>query len=267
MSRVLICTSLLALGSLLAGVRSAAPPRHTHPAASSVHKMALVDRVYQEIDFPGLDDPKQTLIEVLDKMAKDYQLTFDVNERAFKYEMLPDVLRVAVVETIPIRPMRARLGEVLQCILSRVMVPSGAVWLLRRDHIEITTGQFAIAEIRDKGRFVDREGEGGLYIPRPLVHSDLRKKPLSQALETIADRAGWNIVLDEAVAKEKAGVPVSARLRNVPVDTAVLLLASQAGLGMAEVDNAFFVTTQEKAAGLGKRHADLRPPHKKPARK
>jgi hypothetical protein len=266
MSRVLICAALLALGCLLAGGRSAAPPRSTRPAASSIHKTPLVDRLYQEVDFPGLDDPKTTLAEVLDKLAKDYRVTLRLNEQAFKYEMLPEVERTAVAEFDPIPAMKARLGEVLQVVLRRVRISCGATWLLRRDHIEITTWRVATAEIRDKGNVSPLEGDL-IYRdsrPRPLVQIDLDSKPLSSALACVADRAGWNVVLDPATGKEVGASAVSARLRNVPVDTAVLLLASQAGLGMAEVDNVLYVTTQEKATALAKRHAELRPSPRKP---
>src|SRR5262249_51766019 len=46
----------------------------------------------------------------------------------------------------PIPPMKTTLATVLKKILARVPVPSGATYLIRRDVIEITTGQFATAE-------------------------------------------------------------------------------------------------------------------------
>jgi hypothetical protein len=264
MSRVLICAALLALGSLLAGVRSAAPP----PPGAFLAQLPLVDRLYQEVEFPGLDDPKTTLIEALDMMARQYRTDFVVNERAFKYEMLLDVPKTYIVETSPVPPRKARLHEVLQHVLDRVACPTGATWMMRRDHIEITTGRFLLSETRDRGIAPQGEqGEGGFFLPRPLAQADFRKKPLSEALEQLADRTGLNVILDEGVAKDKGATPVTGRLRNLPVDTAVLLLASQAGLGMAELDNVLYVTTQEKAVALGKRHAELRPPPKKPAKK
>jgi hypothetical protein len=264
MSRVLICAGVVGLGTLLAGVRSAAPP----PPESFLAQVPLVDRLYQEVDFPGFDDPKTLLIEALDFMTKEYRTTFKINERAFKYEMLLDVPKTPVAETTVVPPMKSRLHVVLERVLGRVDCPSGATWMLRPDHVEITTGQFLLLETKDRG-IVNRwqEGEGGLVLPRPLAQADFRKKPLSEALEQLAERTGFNVVLDEAVAKEKGATPVTARLRNVPIDTAVLVLASQGSLGMAELDNVFYVTTEEKAASLAKRHALLRPPPRKEPKK
>ena len=73
--------------------------------------------------------------DALDGLAKDHGLAFNVNERAFKYDNLSDVLRTAIAET-PIPPMKATLGTVLKKILSRVGVPSGATYIIRRDQIE-----------------------------------------------------------------------------------------------------------------------------------
>jgi hypothetical protein len=264
MSRVLICAAVVGLGTLLAGVRSAAPP----PPEAFLAQVPLVDRLYQEVEFPGLDDPKTTLIEALDMMARRYPTDFVVNERAFRYEMLLDVPKTYLVETSPVPPMKARLHKVLERILDRIPCPSGATWMLRRDHVEITTGRFLLSETRDRGIATLREeGEGGLVLPRPLAQADFRKKPLSEVLEQLAERTGFNVVLDEAVAKEKGATLATARLRNVPIDTAVLVLASQGSLGMAELDNVFYVTTEEKAASLAKRHALLRPPPRKEPKK
>jgi hypothetical protein len=107
----------------------------------------LRDKLNKTIDFAGYEDPKTTLIEALDQLAKVYDVAFDVNEKAFKYEMLNDVLKTPIAETNPIPPMRkTTLGTVLKKILSRIGVPSGATYMIRRDQIEITTGQFATAE-------------------------------------------------------------------------------------------------------------------------
>jgi tetratricopeptide (TPR) repeat protein len=98
------------------------------------------------VHFEGLDDPKTTLLEALDALAKKYQVTFDVNEKAFKFENVMDVLKTEVAQPNPIPPMKTTLATVLRKILARVPVGSGATWLIRRDVIEITTGTFASAE-------------------------------------------------------------------------------------------------------------------------
>src|SRR5262249_36156643 len=106
----------------------------------------LRDTMNKTVDFGGLDDPKTTLIEALDQLTKVHRVTFEVNERRFKYELLNDVLKPEVANPNAIPAMKTTLGTVLRKILARISVPSGATYLLRRDVIEITTGTFATAE-------------------------------------------------------------------------------------------------------------------------
>jgi hypothetical protein len=100
----------------------------------------------QEINYEGLEDPRATLSDALDQLSKRYNLTFDINEKAFEMDQLKDVARTPVADPTPIPPMRTTLSTVLRKILRRVPAPSGTTYLIRRDVIEITTGTFAAAE-------------------------------------------------------------------------------------------------------------------------
>jgi hypothetical protein len=270
MVRTLVCLGLFAVCAALAGAwsappRSATKPANAPPAAKPLAKtLSLAEKLRKEVDFAGYEDPKMPLIEALDQLAKLYGVTFDVNEAAFKYEMLNDVLKTPIAETNPIPPMRkVRLGTVLKKILSRIGVPSGATYLIRRDQIEITTGTFAIAEVYTGGGELilqaagaeDKDAIGGLTARPPLVTVDFRKTPLSEALEALAEDYDINIVLDSSLDENKASTPVVLKVRNLPADTAVLLLASTAGLEVVQLDNALVITTQAKAAALKKAHA------------
>jgi tetratricopeptide (TPR) repeat protein len=106
----------------------------------------LLQQLSKPINYLGLDDPKATLQEALEQLAKAYNLTFDINEKAFTFENVKDVAKTEVASPNPIPPVKATLATVLRKILSRVPVPSGATWLIRRDTVEITTGTFAAAE-------------------------------------------------------------------------------------------------------------------------
>jgi hypothetical protein len=55
-------------------------------------------------------------------------------------------------------------------------------------------------------------------------------------------------VIDPRVGKEKASIPITAWLPNVPLETAVHLLADMGGLSVVRMDNVFYVTTPENAA-------------------
>lgn len=266
MVRVLLGAGLLALVGLVVSVQSAAPPGSSM-RLKAIRAMPLVDRMYAEIEVGWIDDPKTSLLEALDAMSKEYGVGFDIYERAFRFEMLNDVAKTEIANPNPVPPMKAPLGVVLQQILDRIAVPSGACWLMRGDRIQITTGHFAEAEITGKRAVdLDEEIRWGTVLPWWLVNVDLRKKPLAEALDQLADRSGQVVVLDESLTKEYAKRSVTARLRNVPVSTAVLMLASQADLGMVKMDNTFYVTTEEKATRLNKRFAELNPPPKPTAK-
>jgi tetratricopeptide (TPR) repeat protein len=100
------------------------------------------------VNFEGFEDPKTTLVEALDVLSKKYLITFDVNEKAFQFAQVMDVLKTEIANRNPVPPMKTTLATVLRKILARVTPANGdtATWLIRRDVIEITTGTFAVAE-------------------------------------------------------------------------------------------------------------------------
>jgi hypothetical protein len=205
------------------------------PAVSVPQKLA------QRVKFTGFDDPKTTLAEALDKLSSVYDVTFDINDRAFKFEQVMDVGKMEIASPAVVPPMKnVRLSTVLRKILSRIPVPSGATYCVRADHIEITTGTFQGIEIW-----------GSSYQgPRlPLVNALLDKAPLEDAVKELAEQADFNVLLDNRAA-DKAKTPVSAKLLNTPLDTALRLLADMADLRSVQLDNVLYVTTKENAAAL-----------------
>jgi tetratricopeptide (TPR) repeat protein len=106
----------------------------------------LRDALLNTVRFEGFDDAKTTLVEALDVLARRYNVSFDVNEKAFQVDQVMDVLKSEIANPNPIPPMNATLGTVLKKILSRIPAQSGATYLIRKDQIEITTGTFAAAE-------------------------------------------------------------------------------------------------------------------------
>ena len=77
------------------------------------------------------------------------------------------------------------------------------------------------------------------------------KRPLSELLPELARAYNLNLVLDPRVA-DKAKTEVTLTLNQVPVETAVRLLADVAGLRAVKVDSVFYVTSKENATGLEK---------------
>jgi hypothetical protein len=221
---------LLVVLATAAGAEAAPPERADE----------LIDALNKTVEFPGIEDPKATLIEALDQLAKMYDLSFDVNERAFKFEMVPDVLKTEIAQPNPIPAMNATPAVVLRKVLARIPVPSGATFLIRRDAIEITTDQALREEVWGANY-------RGPWLP--LVYVRFEGVPLQEALRQLARQTDTNIVLDPSVGP-KARLPVTARLRNTPLEVALHLLADMAELQAVQVGNVAYVTTPRKAAPL-----------------
>jgi RNA polymerase sigma factor (sigma-70 family) len=218
-----------------------APAAAAKPAAEEERRpkqdKQLSEMLKTRVKFATIDDPNVTLIEVLDLLASRYDIAFEVNEKAFAAEEVSDVLKQTIASPTPITATDARLATVLQKVLGRVPSTSGVRFLVRKEYIEITTA----AAVRE---------EFGIPAGRPLlplVWEAFDGVPLATALQTLGDDTGFNIVIDPQLAG-KLKTPVTATLKNVPMDTAVRLLAGMDSLRAVRVDNVFYITRAENAA-------------------
>jgi RNA polymerase sigma factor (sigma-70 family) len=218
------------------------------PAQAKVLDSAAISAKLNSLfDFQGYDDPKTTLIEALDVLGDLHSLQFDVNELAFKAENVNEPSRIEIANPTAVPRMKGTLRRVLKKILARVPVPSGATYLIRKDHIEITTEDAVRRELHLP---VPKRDENSLPLERlTLVWQDFKKVPLDRALADLAEDTNCNVVIDARV-EEKTTVKVTARLANVPLDTAVAVLADMAGLEVVRMDNVLYVTSPESAAKL-----------------
>ncbi len=221
------------VGAIVAlGLTSWAAPSPKQPPS-------MVQKLNQRANLDGVNDPKTTLNDVLDKLSKLYDVSFDISETAFKLEGLMAVGAIEVANP-PIPAMKnAKLGRVLRKILSRVPAASGATFFVRSDYIEITTGAYHSQAI------------WGVYAgPHlPTVNVELEKCSLENAIHQLSEVTDFNVILDNRAA-EKAKTSVSVRFRNTPLDTAVRLLADMSDLRSVHLDNVLYVTTKENAAAL-----------------
>jgi hypothetical protein len=202
----------------------------------------FIPRLANPVEFHGFDDPKFTFQDALEYLADRYSLSFDVDEAAFRSAGYRNtsVLSELVAKT-PIPRMRGvSLAIVLRKILSRLKTPAGkeATYIISRDQITITT--------RDK---TWSSGLGSRGPDRLLVDAVFDGHRLGKALHELAASSGVNLVIDPRV-EEKAETAVSATLLNVPVDTAVRVLADMADLQPAFLDNVIYVTSKENAKRL-----------------
>ncbi len=243
--RLLLLAAVPVIAAVAFAWSAAADKPQPQPAARP--EPTVASRLAQRIDFPGIDDPETKLDDALALLTKQSGLTFDVNETAFRNDMIEKPLEQKVGT---ISKMKNVIVErVLRKLLARSPAPSGATFMVRREAVEITTGFAQVAEVWSDSKNPDEVDRTKRLPQLPLVNADFDRRPLSEALKELARQSGINIVVDVRVA-EKARVPVTVRLLNTPIDTAVRLLADMADLKPFLVDNLLYVTTPENAAHL-----------------
>jgi hypothetical protein len=247
----IVCTAIAALGALTWLTVSPGQGQPSKPSPGAPGDKAkpkgdtdktntdCVASLSRRAAFSGINDPKATLGDVLKALSSRYQVPFDLNELAFKAEGLNDIAHSELFWTEMPAMDNARLDVLLKRILRRVPVPSGATFLVRGDGIEITTMAFVKPEIWG-------EDFDGPFLP--LVHLRADKMPLHEALAQLAEQSRLNIAYTGST--EKGATPVTIRFTNVPIDTAVRLVALQGGLSLVHRDNVLLVTTPENAAAL-----------------
>jgi hypothetical protein len=142
----------------------------------------------------------------------------------------------------PPTPVDVDLKEVkARAALRTVVAPYGLTFVVVGDMVIITTEDMAAA--RQMGQHVS-------------VSFD--KVELAVALRQIARETGVNLALDPRAEKESSA-KVSLQVEDMPLETAVRLLAEMAGLKPVRAGNALFVTRKEVAAEL-RGDPELNPP-------
>jgi hypothetical protein len=188
----------------------------------------------------GFEDPKTTLQEALEMLSRSQDLTIEVNEKEFIASDYKNVLKTMIADPEPIPEFTGTLALMLRKILAKV-ADGQAVFIIRDGVIEITTQAAVTREF-----FRDRPTNA---VHPPLVHAAFVNVSLTAALRDLARNSGGNVVLDVRAAKE-AGTNVTAEFANVPLDTAMALLADMCGLTTVEVGNVIYVTSKENGRAL-----------------
>lgn len=81
----------------------------------------------------------------------------------------------------------------------------------------------------------------------PSVNISVDRKPLGEVLDQLRDASGANLVADPRI-KEKLAMPVTLTANDSPLLTVLKLAVDPCEVGVAVVDNVFYVTTKENAA-------------------
>jgi hypothetical protein len=244
----------LAIGSLLL-VLALLPwgfPVPSHPSAAplvvpeALPEDVLLARLTERIDLAGFHDPRTTLQDALDYFQTVHGLPIGFDERGFTQTTAGDLRAMHIADREPVRPRKGvLLSEALRALLRKVPIEesTGLTFVVRRDRIEITTNET-----------LARQTWGSERAARGLrcVHASPVPRPVGELFRDLAEQGDCHLIVDPR-ASERLRTSVALRLRNTPLDVAVLLVAEQADLGAALLDNVLYVTTPERAAALAQR--------------
>lgn len=129
----------------------------------------------------------------------------------------------------------------LRSLLNIIAEQIQGVVVIRKEYIEIVPRTLWCKEI-------------GLKVPDdqplpPLVHCDYDKVAVSRILQDLAERNNVNLVFDP-LSESKIATPITIRLLNVPIETAVETMAEMVDLKVVRKANVYYVTTPERAERL-----------------
>ena len=115
----------------------------------------------------------------------------------------------------------------------------------------------------DNALIVTTEDMAMMRQMRQHVTVDMDKVDLGSALRQVARDAGVNVLVDSRVEKD-ADAKVTLHLEDVPLETAVRLLAEMANLKLVRIGNVLFVTSKDNANEL-RQDPDLNQPPQPPS--
>jgi hypothetical protein len=224
--------SILALGP---GAAAAAPVRAGADADRTKNEMTP-EKIRKALDQTmSLEFAEQTLPQALALLHEQTKLHFVFDQMGIAQAgFAPEVAIVSV--KLPHVKLRSGLRAML--------TPYHLAYVIEGDTIVVTS-----AELATHRQLTQR------------VSIDLERVPLGAALRQLARDTATNLVLDPRLDKE-AETPMTLRLDDVPLETAVRMLAEVASLKPVRVGNVLFVTTKIRAVEL-RGDPDLVP--KKPA--
>src|SRR5262249_41629538 len=159
---------------------------------------------------------------------------------------------IADVEAQPVR-LPPLVGVRLGTVLDKLAASVQGTYLVRDDHIEMTTQ----ARFRATVWGLVEEGSIASRVRLPVVQAGIYQRPLDAALAELAEATGYSVVVDGRRCGDRARAAVTASLTNVPLDTAVQLLADQVGLEATVLDNVFYITTPANARNVRMEHRQV----------
>ena len=206
---------------LLAASSLSAPAPPDAPSVSPA--VALRERLARPVT---LSIREQSLKAAVDALRGEAKVSITLDSVAIQQQL-------GFTPEQPLAPVNIDLKDVpLRAALRRVLDPYGLAYAVVGDSVVVST----------------EEGAATWQL-RQRVGVDFDRVELAVALKQIAHDTGVNLALDPRAEKE-AAAKVSLQVEDMPLETAVRLLAEMAGLKAVRVGNVLFVTSKATAAEM-----------------
>jgi hypothetical protein len=181
-------------------------------------------------------DSNTPLKDALEFYSDRWEVPILIDTKAF------EAIGIQKVEECPVclpKMLRVSLGSILRKTMVQIHSDEGVgIFVVRGDAIEVTTTRHINPLCWAENRAL-----------APLVERDFDRIALDEALRDLVDQTGVSVVIDGRVA-DKARKAVTANLANVPLDTAVQVLADMADLQSVPMENMIYVTSKDNASAI-----------------
>jgi hypothetical protein len=239
------------------------PARAPVPEKAAPEKNDLAKRLAARVTLEkGFDCPLEEAVKVL---ATAYDLPVILDPR-----LGGDGLAMCGAEGHPVKLPKltnVRLSTVLDLLAEqvrgKVIVYPDYIKVVPMAHWAYETGVLSTETNPNNPNEEPLLSQQDLVLAKPLtqrapVNLTFRAKPLSEALEEIAEATGANVALAPSVPADVRKAPVTARFANVPVAVAVRTLCELTDTGVIEDLSVLVVTTRERATARAKEDAQKR---------
>lgn len=185
---------------------------------------SAIDKVRQGLDKKvTIDFTGQSLVDALNHFRDKTGLPLNIDQTAFMQMGVNIDVPMGQVE---LKAKDEKAGVVLRRFLSTYQLSA----VIFEDALLITAEETAVFR-----QF------------RQRVNVDVDEAPFKKTVLDLTRNHGVNLVIDRSLEKGKLDVPISLQVENTGIETAVRLLAEQAGLKAARMGNVLYITTAEKA--------------------
>jgi hypothetical protein len=211
------------IGAVYNGSRTnqASAPPAPEKAVSASETVDWQTALKKRVSLSKGIDP-MPLQEAVENLQDQFRVPILIDTQAFRRDLSDDDVGGKQVKLQVMKDVR--LATILRFLCDQV---NGA-YIANADHLEIVPA----TRVRPADRPL-----------LPLVYANFKQKELAGVLEELSDSTDYNIVLDNRLLEDYGKMPVTANLKNVPVDTAVRVIAEGVGLKIVILDNLIFVTS------------------------